>query len=59
MKSLKAYTPFEYMELIGNAVERAMGEKDCLIVFFGSLLSERFKLIERAFKEELPEGEAL
>ena len=41
---LRGYTRKEYMNLIGNAIERTVG-KNCLIIFFGSIVDERFSKI--------------
>ena len=41
MVKLKAYTPEDYMEIVGRAIERAL-KKECLIIFFGSILTSRF-----------------
>ncbi|RUM42209.1 MAG: hypothetical protein DSY34_02330 [Desulfurobacterium sp.] len=41
MVKLKAYTPEEYMEIVGEAIEEAI-KRNCLIIFFGSILTDRF-----------------
>ena len=38
---LRPYTPDDYVRLIGKAIENAL-KKDCLIIFFGSILTDRF-----------------
>jgi len=38
---LKAYTPNDYVEIVGKAIERAIN-KDCVIIFFGSILTDKF-----------------
>ncbi len=38
---IKAYTPDDYIELVGNALSRVLGD-DCLIIFFGSVVNGNF-----------------
>jgi len=38
---VRAYTKEEYIELVGRAIERALGDR-CLIISFGSVLTDRF-----------------
>ncbi len=38
---VKAYTRQDYIEIVGRAIESSL-DRDCLIVFFGSILTERF-----------------
>ena len=38
---IKEYTKEDYINLIGKAIEKVLGDK-CLIIFFGSVLNERF-----------------
>ena len=35
---MKAYTPEEYISMVGSAIEDVLGGRDCLIVFFGSVV---------------------
>ncbi|ADY74006.1 DNA polymerase beta domain protein region [Desulfurobacterium thermolithotrophum DSM 11699] len=38
---LRAYTPDDYMKIVGRAIEKAVN-KSCLIIFFGSILTDKF-----------------
>ena len=37
---MKAYTPEDYVSMVGRAIEEALGDRDCLIIFFGSVARE-------------------
>ncbi|WP_457568746.1 nucleotidyltransferase domain-containing protein [Desulfurobacterium sp.] len=41
---LKPYTKSEYKQIVAKAIERAL-KKECLIIFFGSINTERFSRI--------------
>ncbi len=38
---IKAYTREDYINFIGNTIEKVLNDS-CLIIFFGSILDERF-----------------
>jgi len=35
---MKAYTPQEYMDMIGEAISEVLKGEDCLVIFFGSVV---------------------